>query len=237
MGHSFFNPFAEGMPFHVAQNGIGNHTQSLVFSGGATGAPEALWNNASKRAEIQGILDSGDIELFVMTYHPDYPGVTGYSNWINYALARNPDTRIAIALPWNTLPASTSAAAYASNWHDFHETTFHSGMDYLRSLYPGTEIFCIPYGQSAVELRNLFDAGELSDVNSLINSNGNAIFVDNSGHPGDILVELGRLVWINAIYGVDMTTYAYDPGYNADLKAIAHDIRSAHDPDFDAPYR
>ena len=65
----------------------------------------------------------------------------------------------------------------------------------------------------------------------------NAIYKDDLGHPGDILVDLGRLVWLNAFYDVDLTTYAHNPGYNADLKAIAQEIMDGHDPAFDAPYR
>jgi hypothetical protein len=99
IGHSFFKPFADGMPNYVAAAGIAGHTQTVVFSGGATGAPQALWENASKRAEIQAVLDGGDVELFGMTYHPDYPTTEGYENWIDYALAQNPRTRIFIALP------------------------------------------------------------------------------------------------------------------------------------------
>ena len=66
IGHSFFRPFAEGMPDYVAAAGIAGHTQTVVFNGGSNGAPEALWNNASKRDQIQGVLDQGDVDLFVL---------------------------------------------------------------------------------------------------------------------------------------------------------------------------
>ena len=52
----------------------------------ASGTPEALWNNASKKLTITNVLDTGNVELFGMTYHPDYPGTAGYVNWITYAL-------------------------------------------------------------------------------------------------------------------------------------------------------
>ena len=45
-----------------------------------------------------------------------------------------------------------------------------------------------------------------------------------ASHVRAILVELGRLVWLRAIYGVDLATYAYDPGYTTDLKALADAI-------------
>ena len=90
IGHSFFRPFAEAMEGHAAAAGMTEHEQSVVFNGGANGAPEALWNNPSKRSDIQAVLDSGEVELFVMTYHPDYPTLIGYQNWIDYALEQNP---------------------------------------------------------------------------------------------------------------------------------------------------
>jgi len=235
IGHSFFVPFAEGMPFHAAQAGIVGHTQTVFFSGGASGAPEALWNHNSKRAAIQAVLDGGDIELFGMTYHPDYPSSVGYENWISYALAQNPDTRIMLALPWITYPRDYNATDYANLWLAGHATEWHDLIDYLRGLYPGVEIFCVPYGQAAGELRLLFEAGNLPDVSSMIGAADDAIFTDiGLGHAGDILVELGQLVWLNALYGVDLPTYAYDPGYITDLKGIAKAIMDAHYATYDA---
>jgi hypothetical protein len=235
IGHSFFNPFAIGMPFHAAQAGIVGHTQQTVFAGGANGAPEALWNNPTTRAQIQGILDAGDVQLFGMTYHGAYPTSLGYENWISYALAQNPNTRFALALPWGTNPESTSAAVYANTWHAGHATGWHDLIDYLRSLYPGVEIYCIPYGQSALELRLLLEASNLPDVDFLVSPTGDAIYRDSFGHADDILVDLGQLVWLNAIYGVELNTYAYDPGYSTDLKAIGQSIMDAHDAQYTGP--
>ncbi|MAT93089.1 MAG: hypothetical protein CME59_10865 [Halioglobus sp.] len=236
MGHSFFRPFAEAMPFHAAQAGIPNHEQTVVFAGGSNGAPEALWDNTEKRVQIQAVLDAGDIDLFVMTYHPDYPGLRGYRLWLDYALAQNPDTRFVVALPWAFQPGQTPTAQYASDWHTGHASVIHPGIDILRGQYPGTDIFCIPYGHAAIRLRELFDAGQLDDVDFLASGSGDAIFSDTFGHADDILVDLGSLVWLQALYGVDLDSYAWDPGYNTDLKAIAAEIMQAHDADFDAPY-
>ncbi len=236
IGHSFFRPFAEGMPDYVAAAGISGHTQTIVFSGGASGAPEALWNNAGKRAEIQAVLDGGDIELFGMTYHPNYPGTTGYENWIDYALARNPTTRIFIALPWLTTPANFDAATYANLWTGFHVGAWQDFIDSIRALYPGVDIFSNPYGQSAVELRNLFAAQNLPDVQNLTGPASNSIFTDTLGHAGDILKDLGRLVWLNSLYDVDLSTYSYGPSYITDLHAIAQSITDGHDPNYDAAY-
>jgi hypothetical protein len=234
IGHSFFRPFAEGMPFHASNAGFSDHTQDDVFGGGANGAPEAMWNNVANRNEIQGVLDTGDVDLFGMTYHPTYPSMTGYYQWVDYALEQNPDTRFFVALPWGQNPGSGPASEYISNWHGNH-TLFHGIIDDLRAEYPGVDFYSIPYGQAAMELYELYDAGQLPDVDFLTSGSGDAIFTDSLGHPDEILVELGRLVWLRAIYGVDLSTYAYDPGYTTDLIAIADAIMDEHDPNYDAP--
>lgn len=235
IGHSFFNPFANGMAFHANEAGFVDHTQSVVFSGGSTGAPEALWNDTAKRTQIQEILDEGDTDLFGMTYHPTYPSITGYVNWIDHALAANPDTRIFVALPWLTDPGGFDAATYAATWNAAHDALFHPLLDSLRAEFPGVDIYGIPYGQAAAELYRLYDAGQLPDVDSLVSDSGDGIFRDEFGHADDILVALGELVWLRAIYDVDLSTYAHDPGYETDLKAIADAIMDAHDPAYDAP--
>jgi hypothetical protein len=236
IGHSFFKPFADGMPDYSGAAGIAGHTQTMIFSGGASGAPLAMWNNATKRTAIQAVLDTGNVELFGMTYEPTYPTTEGYQNWINYALAKNPNTRFFIALPWLDYPGNYDAATYASGWLFWHSTQWHAFIDSVRALYPGVDIFCIPYGQSALELRNLFAAGNLPDVTVLTGVASEAIFVDTKGHPGDILRDTGRLVWLNAIYDVDLTAYSYGPSYTTNLKGIAQSIMVGHDPAYDAAY-
>jgi hypothetical protein len=132
-------------------------------------------------------------------------------------------------------PREHHGAIYASSWHAGHAAGWHDLIDYLRGLYPGVEIYCIPYGQSALELRLLFEASNLPDVDFLVSAAGDAIYSDSFGHADDILVDLGQLVWLNAIYDVDLTTYAYDPGYITDLKGIAQSIMDNHDMQF-APH-
>ena len=73
-------------------------------SGGASGAPLALWQNNAKRTEIQGILDDGDTDVMIMICCSENFFDTGVDegviNWMDYALARNPSTRFAMAVPW-----------------------------------------------------------------------------------------------------------------------------------------
>jgi hypothetical protein len=236
IGHSFFKPFADGMPDYVAAAGLAGHTQSVVFAGGKNGAPQALWENATKGPQIRAILDGGDVELFGMTTFTN-PTIEGYVNWIDYALDKNPTTRFFVGLPWSSYPGRTDAATYAATWLATHSGSWHAFIDSIRALYPGVDIYAIPYGQSAVELRNLLAADNLPGVPNLIGDAVDSIFRDNLGHPGDILQDLGRLVWLNAIYDVDLSKYTYGPSYGTtDLKAIAKSVMNAHDSDYDAAY-
>jgi len=236
VGHSFFIPIADGFQEHAHRAGFIDHTQQTFFAGGAGGAPQALWENDSSRNAIQDILNSGDIDLFGMTYHFDYPGIEGYVNWVEYALQQNPDTKFFIGVPWAAYPGNADSATYRSNWDMFHLQTIHGLMDTLAADYPDNDFYCIPYGQGAIELYSLFESGELSDVETLIRENGSeAIFTDSLGHPDDILITLGQLIWLSAIYGFDLNDYDYDTGYVCDLKGIAQDIIDLHDPDDNSP--
>ena len=235
IGHSFFRPFAESMEDHAARAGFPDHSQSLVFAGGANGAPEALWDDTTKRAEIQAILDDGDIELFGMTYHPDYPTLRGYQLWINYALAQKSDTKFFIAFPWLFNPEDYEADAYLSDWKAEYIDVVHSFLDLARQTYPDVEFYGIPYGQIGGELYVRYENGELdNDVLSLVGTSETGVFRDDFGHAGDIMVALGEFVWLYSIYGVHPTTYDYDPGYTIDLKEIAQRIIGEHDPYYDA---
>lgn len=236
IGHSFFIPIANTMPLHTEIAGVSYHTQETVFSGGSGGAPEALWNDQSKSEEIRAVLDAGGVDFFAMTYHPDYPELTGYTNWIDYALEQNSDAHIAIGLPWTPGPENYDSVGYRSYFEEFHAATFHPLIDELRALYPNTDIYCIPYGAGAVELRDLYSAGTLDDVEALVSDSVDSIYNDSLGHADDILYSVVELVWLNAIYGVDLSTYSYDPGYITDVKAIAEKVMDEHDPAYDAPY-
>ena len=235
-GHSFFKPFADGLPDYVSAAGITDHTQAVVFSGGSTGAPLALWNNPSKKSAIQAELATGTVDLFTMTYHPEYPTTEGYIKWIDEALINNPDISIALGLPWLSTPASMDTATYDAIAQAYHPQ-WHAFLDSLRALYPDLNIFCIPYGYAASDLRNLLEAGSLQDDDiSLAGPAATSIFTDNLGHPGYILRDLGRLVWFEAIYGVDVLNYSYGPVYNTDLQFMASDIMAKHDTNYDAAY-
>lgn len=239
MGHSLFDPMAVGMADQADEAGYVNHAQETFFFPSASGAPINIWNNPTNKAAVQQVLDEGNVALFGMAIHHDNLGIEGYRLWVDYALKQNPDTRVFIGLPWLWYPhLYADGEDYDAAWHTYHTTVVHGLIDQLREEFPYTDFFCIPYGQAAGELYKLWEAESLPDVETAVSSDPNtpAIWTDLRPHPGQILVDLAELVWLNAIYGVDMTSYPYDPGYITDLKVIADAIAVGHDPDYNAPY-
>jgi hypothetical protein len=226
IGHSFFVPIARELPEHVARAGVIGHTQIEVFSGGQSGTPSSLWNNPTKSAQIKSILDTGTVDVFAMTYDPESEG---YEEWIDYALAANPNTKIYIGLPWMDFPSDWTTEEYASVWLAGHRTVWPALLESLRTLYPGVEILNLPYGQSAIELRLLFEAGNLPDVSSMTGASTDAIFTDYKGHAGRILKDTAAMAWLSTIYGTDLYTYNWNHGYITDIRQIAGAIMDEND--------
>ena len=241
MGHSFFKPFANNMVSLQEANGLEAKSMELVSSGGQNGAPQAMWEDDRNRNKLQGFLDGGNVELFAMTYEPTYPTDEGYHNWIGYALESNPDVTFVLALPWSDFPESEEyddAEDYADTWHEAHDSAWLPLVNSLREAYPDNEFISLPYGQSALELRKLFEAGNLPDVDVLTSNVNDAsaendvgIFVDDKGHADEILVDLGTLVWGSVLYDIEPTNGVVNTEYEADLASIAKQIVDEHKED------
>ena len=247
MGHSFFRHTADQMPYHAIRAGVDGHSQNVEYSGGSSGSPGNLWNDTEHRANIQAVLKSGDVDVFGMTCCDwvetaegdpvlDSQGnptlsLEGWQLWFDYALAQNPDTEFFIGIPWLDFPTDyADAAAYADLWTLFYNTLVLPAVDDLRAQYPGVTIYSIPYGQAVTELRAMFEAGNVPDLANLEGPSATSLFTDYKGHGGQLLKDLVEYVWMDAIYGVDLATYAHDDGYQTDLKAIAKSIMDGHDP-------
>jgi len=238
IGHSFGQPFAERLEDFADHSDIAGHSQSIVLRGGNTnGNPEGLWSDETARMEIQAILDQGETDLLIMICCPDDPrnpaSYWGIPKWIDYALAQNPETKFGLALPWLAQPEQYSdAKTFASTWNMLHERLWLTIIANLESRYPNTEFINIPHGAAAIELRNQFEAGTLSDVSALVGSKGSSVFRDDQGHPDNILHDLGTLIWLGLIYDVDLSIYPTgDPGnrisgYATDLREIAQSLVS-----------
>ena len=127
------------------------------------------------------------------------------------------------------------AEDYADTWHEAHDTAWLSLVDSLREAYPDNEFISLPYGQSALELRTLFEAGNLPDVDVLTSNvndssteNDVGIFVDDKGHADEILVDLGTLVWGSVLYDIEPANDFASTDYETDLASIATAIVDEH---------
>ncbi|MFT6400277.1 MAG: hypothetical protein ACJAYU_005048 [Bradymonadia bacterium] len=232
IGHSFGRPFADRLPDVASSVGVA-HSQEVVMRGGERGAPQALWDDLEARAEAQGLLDEGDVDVLIMICCSESFLEDGSDAaiplWIDYALAQNPSTRFVLALPWPDFPEEyANGTEYAELWHGGHEV-WHDLIDSLRASYPGVEISCLPHGRAALELRHLFEAGDLSDVDTMTSSDGAAIFRDRKGHADEILLDLGSLIWLGSIYDVDISTHPLGEEYELDLIGIAETILAEDD--------
>ena len=59
-----------------------------------------------------------------------------------------------------------------------------------------------------------------------------SLFTDEKGHQGKIIVETGTLMWLNGLYGVDLSSNDFDTGFETDLNSIAAEIMQQHDPNY-----
>ncbi len=240
IGHSFFIPVAQRLDDLAVAAGFPDHQQIEVFSGGASGSPQALWENTAKRAAIQSALDGGDVELFGMTYHPDYPSLDGYRTWVTYALERNPRTVFFLGFPWLTNPQSLESSAYADLWQAANELIAQGIVSSLRAEFGCPNFFVVPYGQTAAELYERFASGSLPDVDTLVRApgagRGTAVFRDAFGHGDTIVLDAAALVWLRAIYGVRASAVDAGLAYTTDVAALADDVMDAHPESFDAPH-
>ena len=241
MGNSFFRPYAERFSELALDADFLEHRDNLVFRGGDNGTPIGLWTNEDTNTEIKQILDSGNIEILGMTwYFNETNPLSGFTEWIDYALQNNPNIKIFISSPPIDFPADWQQRAEGfgyNNIRDLYEyvvsdLTHKSVIDQLRELYPSTEIFTLPTGWATFDLVYQHENNLLLDDISLFGSYDDSIFTDTKGHQGEIVVNTGALIWVNGLYGVNLRTNDSDIGFNTDLHTIAENIMDLHDPDY-----
>ena len=56
------------------------------------------------------------------------------------------------------------------------------------------------------------------------------IHSDEHGHAEQLLTDLNTLVWLESIYGYDVSDFEKEYDYETDIKQIAHDVASRQDP-------
>ena len=96
----------------------------------------------------------------------------------------------------------------------------------LRLDFPDVEIFAIPHGRAAGDLRTLFEMNQLPEVQQLRGQTSTSIFTDAKGHAGQILKDFGALIWLGAIYGIDVSNYPFEQDYVTELGRMADTIVS-----------
>lgn len=251
MGHSYFRRQAEAMNEYAEIAGIADHESQSFFRGGYYGSAFAIWDDQDSQATIKGYLDEGDIEMFGMTIFADLEAseeegehpenqIQGVKNWIEYAISKNSDTIFFIGLPWLGGPLDyigETGDPHTSGYMEYSEVILGSeaGMklfiDELRETFPDSEIFLVAYGQGSLELRTLYNMGNLPDVDTLVSNNGLlGIHSDTHGHAEQMLTDLNTLVWLQSIYNYDVLEFTKEYPYMTDIKSIAHDVATRQDP-------
>ena len=243
IGNSFFRPYANHLEELALDAGFEDHNASVVFRGGDNGRPINFWNDSDSKEhqKIKSILDQGNVAFFGMTsgHEPDNR-TEGQSAWIEYALQKNPNINIFIAIPTIDFPADWEQRSKEYGFdsiqelYDYfvNEIVHDSIVDPLRSEFPSTHIFTIPTGWAAVNLAQMNHDNSLLDNISTFGPKPSSIFTDEKGHHGQIVIETGTLLWLNSIYGVDLSTNTYETGFKTDLHAIAKQIMDDHDPNY-----
>ena len=241
MGNSFFRPYAERFRELALDAEFLEHKDTTVFRGGDNGTPIGLWNNADTQTEIKQILDAGDIQILGMTwYYSENNPLSGFTEWIDYALQNNPNIKIFVSIPPIDFPADWQQRAEGFGYNSVRELyefvvsdlTHKAVIDQLRERYPSTEIFSLPTGWATFDVVNQYENDLLLDDVSLFGSYDDSIFTDAKGHQGKIVITTGALVWLNGLYGVNLRTNEFDTGFNTDLHTIAEEIMDLHDPNY-----
>jgi len=231
IGHSFGRPFAELTEEYAHTAGIKKHAQYIEFSGGESGSPGLLWEDTEHQANIKAFLDTGEIDVLVMNCcSPEFIETLDTDqaiwNFTDYAVEKNPNVRIGLAMPWKTYPAEyEDASEYAANSTLDIWPYWGNLSDELRADYPGTDVFTFHHGAVMYELRAMYEDGELDDdVRQMTGPKKSSIFTDDKGHAGEIAKDTGTYVWLNAIHGVDPMDMPRPVQYAVDIREIASEI-------------
>ena len=242
MGNSFFRPYAQELGEMALAAGFTEHRDTGFFAGGDNGRPTNLWQaNNALTAEIKAALDEGDVDMFGMTAGviPENP-TEGFREWINYAVAANPNVTVFLSLPPPDYPEQWQERAEALGYTNIREAydaevlqLVHSEIiDVLRAEFPSTNIFSVPTYGATFELADLYEQGLIEDEIGSRGPRPESLFTDEKGHQGEIIIKTGTLIWLGTLYEVDLRAFEFDTGFNTDLHTIAEGVISAHDPNY-----
>lgn len=220
IGHSFFMPVARSFAEMPAQCGIEGHRQLQVGAGGVGGSPAGLWKREAKRQAVLKHLATGDIDLLGLTsYSMENSSFIDYQRWVDSALEHNPDTAFFIGFPWWQFGGTKQLAEYVAEMKQ-GDADLYAVVQQLRKAYPKTTFHYASYGMASAELKRLFEAGQLPDIEALT-SKQNGLYRDKLGHANPILLDLAALIWLSALYDIDPATCQVKLDYQTDLRPIA----------------
>ena len=251
IGNSFFKPYADHLSNLATEANLNEHSSIVVKRGGELGRPINFWNDSTSEEHqlIKSTLDQGNIEVFGMTSGYDSENPTeGHSAWIRYALQKNPNIIIFIAIGSFDFPNGDSNST-RPDWktfaldngfnsiHEFYnyyinEIIHKEIVDELRVEFPSTKIFTIPTGWATKNLSQMKLDNELLDDISMFGPKSSSIFTDEKGHQGQIVIEAGTMIWLNSIYNVDLPSFNYNTGFTTNLNTIAQEIIDVHDDNY-----
>ena len=166
---SFGRVFAETLQDYAHTAGFTDHAQYIEMSGGASGAPDALWEDDGHRENIKAYLDTGEIDVLIMICCSVEFVETGAQsdeaiwNFTDYALDKNPDTRIGLSMLWKDFPGQYENASDYNNGSELLHDSWVRLASNLSGDYPGADIFTFNHGAVAYELWDMFEAGQLDD--------------------------------------------------------------------------
>jgi len=251
IGNSFFKPYADHLSNLATEANLNEHSSIVVKRGGELGRPINFWNDSTSEEHqlIKSTLDQGNIEVFGMTSGYDSENPTeGHSAWIRYALQKNPNIIIFIAIGSFDFPNGDSNST-RPDWktfaldngfnsiHEFYnyyinEIIHKEIVDELRVEFPSTKIFTIPTGWAAKNLAQMKLDNELLDDIEMFGPKSSSIFTDEKGHQGQIVIEAGTMIWLNSIYKTDLSSFNYNTGFTTNLNTIAQKIMDIHDDNY-----
>ena len=231
IGHSFGRIFAQTLEDYAHNAGITNHSQFIEMSGGASGAPDALWEDDGHRKNIKAYLDTGEIDVLIMIccsiefMETEFQSDAAIWNFSSYAVETNPGIRIGLAMPWKDYPSDYEDGTEYRNQSDVAYNSWMNLSSNLSTDFPSADVFSFHHGAVMYELRDMFEAGELdSDVEQLTGDSKNSIFTDKKGHAGQIAIETGTLIWLHAVHGVDPMEMPEFTQWDTDIRVIADSL-------------
>ena len=231
IGHSFGRVFAETLQDYAHTAGFTDHAQYIEMSGGASGAPDALWEDDGHRENIKAYLDTGEIDVLIMICCSVEFVETGAQsdeaiwNFTDYALDKNPDTRIGLSMLWKDFPGQYENASDYNNGSELLHDSWVRLASNLSGDYPGADIFTFNHGAVAYELWDMFEAGQLDDdLDQVTGPRATSIFTDEKGHAGLMMIDTGTLIWLHAVHGVEPLDMPEFTQWNTDIRVIADSV-------------